>query len=118
MADDTRADHLEQLRDRLLEMQRDLRSVGEMARDSTRTVELDQTRFGRLSRVDALQSQAMSLEIKRRREHELQRIEAALARFEAGEYGLCTRCEEEIGVPRLQANPTAVQCIECASRGR
>lgn len=117
MTDDARETQLDRLRKRLLEMRRELRSVGEMAEESTRPVELDQTRFGRLSRVDALQSQAMSLEIKRRRELELQRIEAALARFESGDYGLCTRCEEEIGVPRLQASPTAVLCIECASRG-
>lgn len=98
-------------------MRRELHSVGVIAEAGTRTVELDQARLGRLSRADALQSQAMSIETKRRRELELQRVEAALRRIESGDFGICTRCEEEIAAPRLDANPTAVLCIDCASRG-
>jgi len=95
----------------------ELRSIERLAEAGTRTVELDQSRMGRLSRADALQSQEMSKEGKRRRDLELQRIEAALQRVAAGSYGICTRCEDEIGIRRLQANPAAVLCIECAERG-
>lgn len=45
------------LRQRLEQLRDELRAVGEIAEAGTRTVELDQTRFGRLFRADALQPQ-------------------------------------------------------------
>lgn len=77
-------------------------------------VELDQARVGRLSRMDALQSQAMSIETERRRQVELQQIEAALKRLDKGDYGYCLNCGEEIAPKRLEFNPTAAVCIDCA----
>ena len=59
-------------------------------------VELDQQAVGRLSRMDALQVQAMALETSRRRKNELRRIAAALARIDKGEFGYCLECGEEI----------------------
>lgn len=88
----------------------------ETAKASANTVELDQTRQGRLSRMDALQQQAMSQETNRRREQELQRITAALARIESGDYGYCVTCGQEIDFGRLEINPTATQCIRCAEK--
>ncbi len=78
-------------------------------------VELDQTTQGRLSRMDALQSQAMALETQRRRELRRARIKAALARLEEGEYGACVTCGEEIGEARLAVDPTTPTCVDCAS---
>ena len=86
--------------------------------DATAVVELDQARIGRLSRMDAMQSQAMSVEIKRRNERELKSIAAALERLDNDEYGECLRCGEEISDARLRANPVATVCIECAEGGR
>lgn len=83
--------------------------------ESRRPVELDQTSVGRLSRMDALQAQAMALETERRREQELHRIDLALARLDAGEYGLCVRCGEEIPARRLELDPAAPTCIGCAT---
>ena len=80
-------------------------------------VELDQTRVGRLSRMDALQGQAMALETDRRRGLELQKIEGALRRLEDGEYGACVRCGEEVEVKRLELDPAATLCFDCASSG-
>lgn len=77
-------------------------------------VELDQTSVGRLSRMDALQSQAMAIETDRRRHIELQHIEAALQRIEDGEYGECQNCGENIAAKRLEIEPTASICIDCA----
>ena len=59
---------------RLLQQQKELLDLEETGNDAAKTVELDQTRVGRLSRMDALQGQAMSLEMKRRRQIELQKI--------------------------------------------
>jgi RNA polymerase-binding transcription factor DksA len=48
----------------------------------------------------------------------LQDIEDALAKFEAGTYGLCERCGNEIQPDRLEAMPAARLCISCASSRR
>ena len=77
-------------------------------------VDLDQTRVGRLSRMDAMQAQAMSLETGRRRRQQLLHIDAALERIESGEYGGCRECGDAIHQGRLQADPTATLCIGCA----
>ncbi len=76
-------------------------------------VELDQQAVGRLSRMDALQVQAMALETSRRRAVELRRIAAALARIDEGDYGTCLECGEEIAEVRLRALPFAVRCKGC-----
>lgn len=83
---------------------------------SDRTVELDQSRVGRLSRMDALQGQAMSVAAKHRRQSELQRIAAALRRIDDDEYGYCEQCGGRIPAGRLEIDPAAELCVECAAR--
>ena len=77
-------------------------------------VALDQTQQGRLSRMDAMQRQEMAQAARRRRKLELERIDAALARIDAGTYGECVRCGEEIPAERLALDPTAPLCRDCA----
>ena len=105
-----------EFRTRLLQQQQELLRLKETSDDAAKTVELDQTSVGRLSRMDALQGQAMSRERERRRDIELQKIAAALHRVETGDYGYCVRCEEEIVVQRLELDPATPLCISCASR--
>ncbi|MGB5559015.1 MAG: TraR/DksA C4-type zinc finger protein [Paracoccaceae bacterium] len=80
-------------------------------------VELDQQAVGRLSRMDALQNQAMAEAQSRRRQSERQRIEAALKRLDTGEFGYCLECGEEIAPDRLALDPALALCAECM-RGR
>ena len=47
---------------------------------------------------------------------ELRDIDAALQRIEAGGYGDCEECGNEIGYPRLEAQPTAIRCVQCQSQ--
>jgi DnaK suppressor protein len=82
-----------------------------------RTVELDQQAVGRLSRMDALQNQAMAQATARRRQAERSKIAAALGRLDAGEYGYCTDCGETIPPARLEADRAIARCLECI-RGR
>ncbi len=82
-----------------------------------RPVELDQTGAGRLSRMDELQAQAMAVATERRRQIELDRIDAALRRIASGDYGFCLRCGEDIGLERLEFDPTTPLCIACARAG-
>ena len=77
-------------------------------------VELDQTRVGRLSRVDAVQGQAMAEAQQERRRIERLRIETALARIDDGTYGECLRCGDEIAEKRLAADPATPVCVDCA----
>ena len=104
-------------RDRLIARRNELLELAQSSADSRKTVELDQTRVGRLSRMDALQNQAMSLEAERRRKLELQRIEASLKRIEEGDYGYCVACGEQIPLRRLELDPTLPTCVNCANAG-
>ncbi|QIB66207.1 TraR/DksA family transcriptional regulator [Kineobactrum salinum] len=45
----------------------------------------------------------------------LREVQAALARLEAGSYGICERCGEEIAPARLAVLPEAVLCVNCAA---
>lgn len=72
--------------------------------------------IGRVSRVDAMQQQTMLAENRRAAQQRKQQVEAALARVEAGEYGECLGCGEEIDPGRLEAKPEAALCFECQSR--
>jgi len=63
----------------------------------------------------ASQESDLALELRNRdRERRLiKKIDEALARIEAGEYGYCDSCGVEIGLKRLEARPTATLCIDC-----
>lgn len=100
----------------LLKRQRGLLDLQGSGHEASQTVALDQTRVGRLSRMDALQGQAMSKEGERRRAMELQRIHAALARIDSGEFGCCLACGEAIAGPRLDFDPSTPLCIDCAAK--
>ncbi|MGX0904138.1 DnaK suppressor protein [Roseovarius sp. MBR-79] len=78
------------------------------------TVELDQQSVGRLSRQDALQSQAMARATHVRRDIERRRLRAALSRLDEGEFGTCEDCGEEIAEARLALDPGLTRCISCA----
>jgi DnaK suppressor protein len=63
----------------------------------------------------ATQESEFSLELRTRdRERKLiKKIEEALERIESNDYGYCETCGVEIGLRRLEARPTATQCIDC-----
>lgn len=99
----------------LLSKQEELRALKEETRKDADPVSLDQSSVGRLSRMDAMQSQAMAQENRRRRDMQLKRIDAALERIEEEEYGYCASCDEAIDRRRLEVDPATPFCIECAS---
>ena len=109
---------MEAVRARLIAEREELLRLNKFSEESRQTVELDQTRIGRLSRMGALQEQEMAKETARRRKIELQRIEAALKRIDDGEFGYCVECGDEIAPKRLDLDPTAPLCIDCAGGAR
>lgn len=101
-------------RRRLGELRDAIAGTEQARREAGRTVELDQTRTGRLSRMDALQAQAMAKAGSARAREMVQRIDAALRRIDEGEFGYCIDCGEAIPAGRLDADPAAARCIRCA----
>lgn len=59
------------------------------------------------SRLSGLQDAARS---------ELEQVDDALARLDAGTYGVCTGCGKPIPAARLEVRPFAEQCVPCAAR--
>lgn len=98
---------LKSVREELLEQSR----ISDEART---TVELDQQSVGRLSRMDAMQQQAMAQAMERARQRNLLRIDQAQRRISDGEYGYCVNCDNEIPDGRLAIDPMAERCIGCA----
>lgn len=77
-------------------------------------VQLDQQSVGRLSRMDALQVQAMAQAEEGRRQQRLRLIDAALKRIDEGDYGCCLSCGDDIPEKRLAFDPAATRCVDCA----
>ncbi|MGK7864098.1 TraR/DksA family transcriptional regulator [Falsiroseomonas sp. E2-1-a4] len=106
---------LDAMRARLLADRAALTGISTASLESRGPVELDHTSVGRLSRMDAIQQQAMALATERRRAESLQRIDAALARIEAGEFGWCGQCGEPVAPGRLALDPATLNCVSCAA---
>ena len=107
------AEKLNEFRNALMEKQEALLGLRDTGEEAANIVELDQAKVGRLSRMDALQAQAMAAEANRRRDVELLRIESALKRIDEGIYGYCLKCDEEINPQRLKVDPGSPLCIDC-----
>lgn len=102
-----------ELTERLRALKLELEAALGSGADAARVVELDQSSVGRLSRMDAMQQQAMSQASQRNLKARLAQCVAALEAIERGEYGLCRVCEEPIGYRRLSAYPEAPLCVAC-----
>lgn len=100
----------------LLKLRRELLAAEETGGEAEGVVELDQTRTGRLTRMDALQAQAMSKATGQMRRQKLVQIAAALERIENDEFGWCGECGEAIAEARLVFDPTVLFCVDCAAQ--
>ncbi len=107
----------EAFREQLLALGAELEDGEASGNADANTVELDQQRQGRLSRMDAINAQAMTRAARRRCQETLRRCDEALARIGRGDFGLCSECDDPIGSGRLAADATVCLCIRCASQG-
>jgi len=105
---------LESWRENLLAERATLKDASAATSDSRTPVTLDQQSVGRLSRMDAMQVQAMHQAEEERRQLRLRLISAALSRLDEGEYGYCMTCGVDIPAKRLSIDPAAAQCVDCA----
>lgn len=101
-------------RQQLLQLRAELTTLSDASTDAAKPVELDQAATGRLTRMDAIRAQAMAVETTARREDQLLKIEAALQRIAAGDFGFCLSCDEEINPRRLKIDPSYTHCINCS----
>lgn len=104
------------LRQALVDRRAALEAEDDATEDDRAPVELDQSSVGRLSRMDALQGHAMAEATHERRQAEILRIDAALARMDDGDYGLCLSCDKKIPAKRLELDPAAPTCVQCAAK--
>jgi DnaK suppressor protein len=107
---------LTQLRDELerslSKLERSMRANGAAARPR----DLEQDTVGRLSRVEALQSQGLTKTLAAREQVQLEQIVSALRRLEEGTYGACNGCGVPIPMERLMIYPETLACSTCACR--
>lgn len=63
----------------------------------------------------ASQEEEFALELRTRdRERKLiKKIDESMEAMDLQEYGFCETCGVDIGIRRLEARPTATQCIDC-----
>lgn len=106
---------LHAFKNQLLARQKDLLKYQKSGEKAADIVVLDQTSVGRLSRMDAMQGQAMQIQRENVRKLDLQKIATALDRINSGEYGFCLRCSDDIAIERLEFDPAITLCIRCAS---
>jgi RNA polymerase-binding transcription factor len=89
----------------------------ELSKDIDRTVHTMQDEVTMFADPNdrASQESDMALELRNRdRERKLiKKIDETLANIAQGDYGYCSSCGVEIGLKRLEARPTATQCIDC-----
>ena len=108
-------EQIAELREELDRQLRKLEGSMRVTDQALEPVKLDQTAVGRLSRMDSLQNQGLTRNLKEREEVKLAQIHEALGRLEGGSYGLCTTCAGEIPFQRLFVFPEAPSCASCGS---
>ena len=81
--------------------------------EALRPVQLDQTAVGRLSRMDSLQNQSLTQNLRERELLKLALIRGALRRMDDGTYGVCEECGTEIPFGRLFVVPESPTCAGC-----
>ena len=90
---------------------KDISLKDDLCEEAQRTVELDQQTVGRLSRMDALQVQAMAQAQQPRCDKERTVLSFALKRISESEFGYCDDCGQPIEEARFRLNPAFTNCI-------
>ena len=66
-----------------------------------------------IDQASAEYTQSFIFRLRDREKYYLSKIDKALGKLEAGEFGLCEACEEPISPKRLEARPVTTLCIRC-----
>lgn len=105
---------LQELRQELEREQEEIRKTMEMPGQMKLTDDLDNADQGDLAlQYSSLESASI---VREQMEDRLNAIEAALQRIDDGTYGKCLNCGGEISAGRLEAEPAATLCEDCAAQ--
>jgi RNA polymerase-binding protein DksA len=85
--------------------------VGKIERDLRQTPEPDSE-----ERAVSRENDEVLEHLEDSGQKELQLLQAALARIDAGTYGICTTCGKQISPSRLKALPYTMTCLRCAHK--
>ena len=113
---DLNKEDIQSLQQMLETLQNDLENLLDISADAGSTVTLDQSKVGRLSRMDALQHQAMAQANRVGHSNRLVQVKQALNLMADGDYGYCESCGEIIPIERLLIKPESNYCIACQSK--
>lgn len=107
---------LDTFRQELVEEKQSLLVGAAELHEQAQPVELDQQNQGRVSRIDAIQHQHMAQASEQHMVEHIAKIDAALKRIDADDFGLCHQCDEPIAKARLKAMPDAFYCVDCQDK--
>lgn len=110
------SNQIKTLEKELLALQQDIKHTLQTDESAAATVELDQNRVGRLSRMDALQTQAIAQATQAQHRAQLEKIYDALKAIETGDYGYCEECGKSIPFERLSVKPESTCCVKCQEK--
>ena len=107
-----KAKDLESVKQHLLKIRQEL--MDEVQAKYAASREIGETNVPDLADVSSnAYSREMLLNLSEAHHRQMQDIDAALARLESGEYGICASCEEEISPRRMEVRPFSRYCIDC-----
>ena len=104
---------IEEIREHLLAWQEKLARQLPSLKEAAKPVPPDDA-LGRLTRLDAIQSQEISKNTLQQVQAQLAKLEFALSRIGSPDFGLCSECDNPIPAARLKAMPGATRCVNCA----
>lgn len=97
------------------ELERVLRRLERNIQTNGSRRDLDQSAVGRLSRIEALQNQGLTDQLRERERTQFDEVAQALGRMDDGTYGVCTGCGIMISFDRLLVFPEARTCSGCGN---
>lgn len=107
-----REKQLENIKQNLTKMRQDL--LDEVQAKYAASREIGESNVPDLADVSSnAYSREMLLNLSEAHHRQMQDIDAALARLETGEYGVCAECGEEISPRRMEVRPFSRYCIDC-----
>lgn len=109
-------EQVKQLQNSLLQIEEELNELLIVGEEASNTVTLDQSKVGRVSRIDAMQQQEMALANTEAYRKKLTLVKIALKKIKSGDYGWCDECGEVIVFRRLEIRPESPLCINCQSQ--
>lgn len=108
MNDDSKKEFKEYLNEEIVILKRDI----ERYLEASKPVAPDNS-LGRLTRMDAIQSKSINAAALTKARNQLANYERALSKLDDDNFGICTKCKNEIPIERLMVMPSTTLCTGC-----